>query len=74
MNPFIPEEDKESFEKYLTDNDLEPATDAKASRSSPTQSRGNNKREGGSHVPNIDKFLHDIDSQMDNVLEGTTNF
>ncbi len=76
MNPFIPEEDKEAFEKYLADNDLEPVTEKRLQPSlTSTPSRGNKEKSGRQgQVPNIDKFLLDIDSQMDNVLEDTTNF
>ncbi len=81
MNPFIPEEDKEAFEKYLLDNDLEPVVTETRPITRPAAASvqsGGNKRESGrrgrGHVADIDKFLHDIDSQMDEVLEGTTNF
>ncbi len=78
MDPFIPEEDEEAFKKYLQENDLEPVTESR-SRSSTAAAAGpsgGSKRKGAQqgHVANIDKFLHDIDSQMDNVLEDTTNF
>ncbi len=81
MNPFIPEEDKEAFESYLWDNDLEPVATETRPITQPTaaaasKQSGGNKRGSGrrGHVADIDKFLHDIDSQMDEVLEGTTNF
>jgi len=64
MNPFIPEEDKTGFEEFLTKQGLEPL--GGSPRKAPQANRH-------SKVADIDKFLHDIDSQMDSVLEDTTN-
>lgn len=78
MNPFIPEEDKDTFDKFLCDNNLEPVHKIKAvsKPAAAASTSGGNKQETGhrGHVADIDKFLQDIDNQMDGVLEDTTNF
>ena len=84
MNPFIPEEDKPAFERFLSDHGLESAAVTRPVVQPPPalpvqgKSGGNKKqssRKGhNQNVTDIDKFIHDIDSQMDGVLEDTTDF
>lgn len=74
MYSFIPEEDRDTFEKFLRKLNLEPISTPEAQPQAMKQ--GGKKRRGGHNRPvsDIDKFLHDIDSQMDSVLEDTTTF
>lgn len=80
MYSFIPEEDRAVFEKFLRDQNLEPMPTPRAvtkSEDLPTPTKVGGRRKRGEHnrpVTDIDKFLADIDSQMDSMLEDTTNF
>ena len=87
MHSFIPEEDRGSFEAFLVDNQLKVASAASkphpppdktlqvqenvTSEAKPVKSRRRMARHQSSHVADVDKFLQDIDAQMDGVLEST---
>ena len=79
MYSFIPEEDRAVFERFLRDQNLEPMPTPRAvskSEGLPSPTKVGARKRGGHNRPvtDIDKFLHDIDSQMDSMLEDTTNF
>ncbi len=85
MRSFIPEEDRESFESFLSSNNLQtpkdppPGPKPRPPTRGPTPAKGERKgkrrsgRHISSHVADVDRFLQDIDAQMSSILD-TTDF
>lgn len=82
MRSFIPEEDRPTFQAFLTSNNLQSSDSASAPKPRPPtrdlmppKAEGRAKRRAGrhtsSHVADVDKFLQDIDAQMNSILDTT---
>ena len=86
MVSFIPEEDRATFEAFLVENKLQATHQPRPPASEdlqvqggavrdrkPNRSKRRSRASHSSHVADVDKFLQDIDMQMDSILD-TTNF
>ena len=78
MRSFIPEEDRPSFEAFLIENGrpIDQSEQPAVTKPHPPAGEGRRGRRGrgqAGHVTDVDKFLADIDSHADAMID-TSNF